>query len=81
MGIGVSLVLIAIGAVLVEAATFGFNIQTVGYILLAVGAIGAFLFVSLVSWWTWGAVGGHRTVVDERPPARRRTVVEDEAVA
>ena len=80
MRIGVSLVLIGLGAVFVEAATSGFNIQTVGYILLSLGAIGALLFLSLVSWWSWGGVGGHRTVVDKRPSARRRTVVEDKLV-
>lgn len=80
MGIGVSLVLIAMGAVPVEAATSGFNIQIVGYILLAVGAIGALLFLSLVSWWGWSGVSGHRAVVGERLSASRRTVVEDKVV-
>ena len=71
MGIGVSLILIAVGAVLafaVHVSTSGFNIHTVGYILLIVGAIGALL--SLMFWSSWGGVGG----------ARRRTVVEDEVV-
>ena len=82
MGIGVSLILIAVGAVLafaVHVTTTGFNINTVGYILLVVGAVGA--LISLVFWSSWGGVGGsRRTVVDEGPVARRRTVVEDEAV-
>jgi len=82
VGIGVSLILIAVGAVLafaVHVTTTGFNINTVGYILLVVGAIGA--LISLVFWSSWGGVGGsRRTVVDEGPVARRRTVVEDEAV-
>lgn len=71
MGIGVSLILIAVGAVLafaVHVTTSGFNVHTVGYILLIVGAVGALL--SLVFWSSWGGVGG----------ARRRTVVEDEVV-
>ena len=71
MGIGVSLILIAVGAVLafaVHVSTSGFNVHTVGYILLIVGAIGALL--SLVFWSSWGGVGG----------GRRRTVVEDEVV-
>lgn len=79
MGIGVSLILIAVGAVLafaVHVTTSGFNIHTVGYILLAVGAIGALL--SLFFWSSWGGVGGRRTVVEERAPARRRTRVVDE---
>ena len=71
MGIGVSLILIAVGAVLafaVHVSTSGFNVHTVGYILLIVGAIGALL--SLVFWSSWGGVGG----------TRRRTVVEDDVV-
>lgn len=80
MGIGVSLILIAVGAVLafaVHVTTSGFNIHTVGYILLIVGAVGA--LISLVFWSSWGGFGG-RTVVDDRGPARRRTVVEDEVI-
>ncbi len=82
MGIGVSLILIAVGAVLafaVHVTTSGFNVNTVGYILLIVGVIGA--LISLIFWSSWGGVGGRRrTVVDEGPAARRRTVVEDDAV-
>ena len=79
MGIGVSLILIAVGAVLafaVHVTTSGFNINTVGYILLVVGAVGA--LISLVFWSSWGGVGGRRTT-EERRPARRR-VVEDEVL-
>jgi Domain of unknown function (DUF6458) len=80
MGIGVSLILIAVGAVLafaVHVSTSGFNLHTIGWILLIVGALGALL--SLVFWSSWGGFGG-RTVVDEGPaPAgRRRTVIDDE---
>jgi hypothetical protein len=78
MGIGVSLILIAVGAVLafaVNVTTSGFNVNTVGWILLVVGAIG--VLMSLVFWSSWGGFGGSRTVVRERP-ATRRTVVEDE---
>ena len=82
MGIGVSLILIAVGAVLafaVHVTTTGFNVNTVGYILLVVGIVGG--LISLVFWSSWGGVGGRRrTVVDEAPVAGRRTVVEDEAV-
>jgi hypothetical protein len=76
VGIGVSLILIAVGAVLafaVHVTTSGFNVNTVGYILLVVGAIGA--LISLVFWSSWGGVGGARG-----PVGRRRTVVEDEVV-
>ena len=81
MGIGVSLILIAVGAVLafaVHVTTTGFNINTVGYILLVVGAVGA--LISLVFWSSWGGPGVRRTVVDDRPAGRRRTVVEDDVV-
>jgi len=77
---GVSLILIAAGAILafaVQVTTTGFNINTVGYILLVVGAVGA--LISLVFWSSWGGVGRTRTIVEERGPARRR-VVEDELV-
>lgn len=76
MGIGVSLILIAAGAVLafaVHVTTTGLNINTVGYILLVVGAVGA--LISLVFWSSWGGVGGNRPVA-----ASRRRVVEDEIV-
>jgi Domain of unknown function (DUF6458) len=70
MGMGVSILLIAIGAILawaVHVSTSGFNLHTIGYILLIVGAIGALL--SLAFWSSWGGVGG---------PARRREVVRDD---
>ena len=73
MGIGVSLLLIAIGAILiwaVEATVSGVDIDAVGWILLIVGAIGFLL--SLVFWSTWGGpgyFGSRRRVVDEGPPA------------
>lgn len=78
MGIGVSLILIAVGAVLafaVNATTSGLDVHAVGWILLAVGALGGLL--SLVFWSSWGGFGSRRTVVEERP-VTRRTVVEDE---
>jgi hypothetical protein len=74
------LILIAVGAVLafaVHVTTTGFNVNTVGYILLVVGIVGG--LISLAFWSSWGGVGGRRrTVVDETPVAGRRTVVEDE---
>jgi len=77
MGIGVSLILIAVGAVLafaVHVSTSGFNVHTVGYILLVVGIVGA--LISLMFWSTWGGFGGR--AADEGPaPRRRTTVIED----
>ena len=59
MGIGVSIFLIAVGAVLafaVNVTTQGVDLHTIGVILLVVGAIGALL--SMVFWSSWG--GFHR---------------------
>ena len=61
MGITVSLLLAAAGAILiwaVDATTSGFNIHTAGVILLVIGIIG--LVVSLVFWSSWGGIGGPR---------------------
>ena len=72
MGMGVSLLLIAVGAVMVwavNATVSGIEIHTIGWILLAVGAIGA-LF-SLIFWSSWGGVGGPSE-------GRRRTVVRED---
>lgn len=68
MGIGVSLLLIAVGAVLafaVHVSGHGFNLHTIGIILLVVGAIGALL--SLIFWSSWGGVGQRdQTTIVER---------------
>ena len=59
MGIGVSLILAAAGAILlwaVDAEVSGVDISTVGAILLIVGIAGALL--SLVFWSSWGGFGG-----------------------
>jgi Domain of unknown function (DUF6458) len=78
MGIGVSIFLIAVGAVLafaVEYEAAGLDIQVVGWILLAVGAGG--ILLSLLFWSSWGGVG-RREVVEERPSTRRETVVRED---
>jgi hypothetical protein len=69
VGIGVSLILAAAGAILlwaVDAEVSGLDISTVGAILLIVGIAGAIL--SLVFWSSWGGFGGSRdeTTVIER---------------
>jgi hypothetical protein len=71
MGIGASLILIAVGAILVwavEAEVSGVDITAVGWILLIVGAAGALL--SLIFWTSWGGYGVSRreTVYREGPP-------------
>jgi hypothetical protein len=68
MGIGVSVFLLAAGAILtyaVEAQTEGINLDTVGIILMIVGAIG--LLMSLLFWSSWSAGRrGDRVVERER---------------
>lgn len=59
MGIGTSLVVFAVGAVLrfaVSVTTTGFNLHTIGIILMIVGAVG--LLLSMVFWSSWGGFGG-----------------------
>ena len=59
MGIGVSLLLIAIGAILtwaVSADVSGVDLNTVGVILMIVGAVGG--LISLVFGSSWGGFGG-----------------------
>jgi hypothetical protein len=70
MGVGVSILLIAAGAILtwaVTASVSGVSIQTVGVILLIVGILG--LVLSMIFWSSWGGFGGG--------PARRRTYVDE----
>ena len=71
MGISVSLLLAAAGAVLiwaVNASVSGLNIHTVGVILLIVGVVG--VVTSLFFWSSWGGFGGRggrdTTVVRDR---------------
>jgi prepilin signal peptidase PulO-like enzyme (type II secretory pathway) len=64
MGISVSLIFIAVGAILkwaVTATASGVNLNTVGVILMIVGAVG--LLLSLVFWSSWGGFGGRSTTV------------------
>ena len=69
MGIGVSLILIAAGAILAFAVhvstSSAFNLHTIGIILLVVGIVGAVL--SMIFWSSWGGFGGNReTTVVQR---------------
>jgi hypothetical protein len=69
MGVGLSLLMIAAGAVLNFAVTVhntnGVNWHTIGVILMAVGAIG--LIMSLLFWSSWGGVrrGRRDTYIEE----------------
>ena len=58
MGISLSILLIAVGAILawaVDAQVAGIDIQVAGIILVIVGAIG--LVASLIFWSSWGGFG------------------------
>jgi Domain of unknown function (DUF6458) len=58
MGLGVSLLLIAAGAILafaVNAEVSGVDVQSVGWILLIVGIVGAVL--SMIFWSSWAGPG------------------------
>ena len=76
MGIGTSLFLIAVGAILDFAVTVrnpqGVNLNTIGVILMIVGAVGVVL--SMIFWSSWGGFGGRREVVSG---GRRRVIEED----
>jgi len=67
MGIGASIFLVAIGAILafaVNAPTRGIDLNMVGVILMIVGGLG--LFISLLFWNTWfGTEVREETVVHE----------------
>jgi hypothetical protein len=66
VGIGTSLFLIAVGAILyfaVNASISGLSIATVGLILMIVGIVGLVISLFLISSWRRG---GDRTVVRDR---------------
>ena len=84
MGIGVSVFLIAIGAILafaVHVTTSGIDLSTIGVILMIVGGIGLLTALIVGGFGNWGGVR-RTTYVDggvAEPTARRR-VVRDEYV-
>lgn len=72
MGIGVSIFLIAVGAILafaVNVATNGIDLNMVGVILMIVGGLG--LLLSLLFWSTWGGLGVWRRETYVRDPYDR----------
>ena len=80
VGLVVSLILIAAGAILlwaVNAEPEGLDIDVVGVVLIIIGLIGFLL--SLLFWSSWGGPGylaGRRrtAVVDDRPVVEERRV-------
>jgi len=60
MGVAMSIVMIAAGAVLrfaVSVTTTGFNLHTIGVILIVLGGVS--LLISLAFWSSWGGFGGN----------------------
>ena len=86
MGIGVGLLLIAVGAILafaVEKELSGVDVQVVGWILMLVGLVG--ILLDLFLWRSWRPGYRRATYVEGEPVPRRsaygprrRTVVEEE---
>jgi hypothetical protein len=86
MGISVSILLIAVGAILtwgVTAEAEGLDVNAIGVILMIVGALG--LALSLLFWSSWGGFRRRAVYAEDgapphvAPPASRRTtVVEDD---
>jgi hypothetical protein len=71
VGLGVSIFLIAVGAILtwaVNATVSGLELTTIGVILMVVGALG--LVLSIIFWSSWGGLAGSRrttTYVEDAP--------------
>ena len=73
MGIGVSLLLIAAGAILVWGVSGDIgnvNEDAIGWILMIIGAVG--LVLSMIFWSSWAGPGywsgRRRTYVEDGPP-------------
>ena len=68
MGIGVSVILLAVGAVLAFAidveSSGGVNLNTIGVILMVAGGIGILAFMTVFG--SWGGRGRGDVVVEER---------------
>lgn len=82
MGLGTSIFLIAVGAILdfaVNVNVQGFSIHNVGVILMIVGVLGAIL--SMIFWGSWGGFNRSRRTVEYDTvdaPVRRRVIEEDQ---
>jgi uncharacterized membrane protein len=76
MGIGVSVFLIAVGAILafaVNVTASGIDLATVGYILMVVGTIGLLVALAVMNGWGFGGPRGSTVVEDgyDEPGVRR----------
>ena len=86
MGIGVSIFLIALGAILafaVNVSSGGIDLNTIGVILMVVGVVGLAVTMLIMNGGGGGWYGGRRTTVvddgyvdevDPAPVTRRRVV-------
>ncbi len=75
MRLGTAIVLLALGAILAFAIEFeaeGIDLNTVGIILMIVGAVG--ILLSMMFWSTWGGFG-NRGVAEDRTVVRDREVI------
>ena len=75
MGIGGSIFLLALGAILafaVNADISGLDINVVGYVLMLAGLIGL-----VVTIWYWNSRRRPATVVEQRPVVRNDAVYRD----
>ena len=89
MGISVSILLIAVGAILTWGVTTeaeGLDINAIGVILMIVGILG--LVLSMLFWSSWGGFRRRAAYVEGGPvrtttaaAPRRTTVVEETDVA
>jgi hypothetical protein len=73
MGLGTSIFLIAVGAILafaVNATVQGLDLVVVGWILMGVGALGVLL--SIAFWESWGGFNRRRTTIVEHEPIIER---------
>jgi len=80
MGLGTSIFLIAVGAIMrfaVHASTSGFSIHTAGTIIMIVGVVG--VLISLL-WMTVWADRRRAVPADDEYVARRRPVREREVL-
>jgi hypothetical protein len=78
MGIVVSLLLIAVGAILKFAVTAelpAWDLQMTGVILMVIGGIG--IVISLVFWSSWGGFTRRTTVVESRSPDEERVNITE----
>jgi heme/copper-type cytochrome/quinol oxidase subunit 2 len=87
MGISVSILLIAVGAILtwgVTAEAQGLDVNAIGVILMVVGIVG--LVISVLFWSSWGGVRRRTAYVEGGPnpysawARRRATVIEEDDV-